>query len=66
MVQACQGFASAPAPHEGNTDMAQRAGPPTTEDQYISLRRPYTVLLMATVAGMNSLFDGCNEVFMID
>ena len=66
MVQACQGFASMPVLHEGNTDMAQRAGPPTTEDQYISLRRPYTVLLMATVAGMNSLFDGCNEVFMID
>ena len=60
---ACQYFASAPVLQEGNTDMAQQAGPPTAKDQYISLRRPHTVLLMATVAGMNSLFDGCNEVF---
>ena len=59
MVQACQGFASMPVLHEGNTDMAQRAGPPTTEDKYISLRRPHTALLKATVAGMNSLFDDC-------
>ena len=52
MIQACQDFNSVPVLHAGCTDMARWMAPPSTEDKHIVLRRPHTVLLMATIAGM--------------
>ena len=48
IVQACQNFASLPVYYQENSDMARRA----SDENYVLLQRPHTVLLMATVAGL--------------
>ena len=49
IVQACQNFGALPVYyHQENIDMAQRA----SDENYVLLQRPHTVLLMATVAGL--------------